>query len=173
VYASLAALASARALDLDLEKAKEGLRALPPLRMRAERVLRGGMTIWNDCYNSNPEAARMMLDLLVSTPATRRIAVLGEMLELGHWSKALHESVGRHAALCKVSVLVGIRGAARNLVDAARAAGLAADAAFFFEEPEAAGLHLRSLARSGDALLFKGSRGTRVELALQAFLGEN
>jgi UDP-N-acetylmuramoyl-tripeptide--D-alanyl-D-alanine ligase len=67
-------------------------------------------------------------------------------------------------------VLVGIRGAARHLVDAARRAGLAADAAYFFEDPVEAGIFLRDFARGGDALLFKGSRGTRVELALNAFL---
>jgi UDP-N-acetylmuramoyl-tripeptide--D-alanyl-D-alanine ligase len=69
-------------------------------------------------------------------------------------------------------VLVGIRGAARHLVDAARQAGLAADAAYFFEAPQDAGRFLRAFARPGDAILFKGSRGTRVELALEEFLAE-
>lgn len=48
------------------------------------------MTVWNDCYNSNPEAAMMMLDLLAATPARRRIAILGEMLELGRSFEDLH-----------------------------------------------------------------------------------
>jgi UDP-N-acetylmuramoyl-tripeptide--D-alanyl-D-alanine ligase len=173
VQTALAAFAAARALDLDLRPLLSSLTRLEPLKMRAQRLLHRGMTVWNDCYNSNPEAARMMVELLAATPAVRRIAVLGEMLELGRWSKELHEAVGFHVVSCGISVLVGIRGAARNLVDAARNAGLAADAAYFFEDPSEAGAFLRTFARGGDALLFKGSRGTRVELALNAFLGSD
>jgi UDP-N-acetylmuramoyl-tripeptide--D-alanyl-D-alanine ligase len=140
--------------------------------MRVEKRLHRGVWIWNDCYNSNPEAVRLMLEMLAGTPAERHIAALGEMLELGRWSKELHEAVGQFAASCGISVLVGIRGAARHLVDAARQAGLAADAAYFFEAPQDAGRFLRAFARPGDAILFKGSRGTRVELALEEFLAE-
>ena len=86
------------------------------------------------------------------------------------WSEPLHREVGKYAARCGVTVLVGIRGDARFLVESAISAGLSSDAAFFFEDPEQAGLHLRSIAREGDAILFKGSRGTRVEKALERFL---
>lgn len=167
---ALAALATARAFDLDLERLKDAVAALEPPKMRLQRIERNGMVIWDDCYNSNPEAACMMLDLLAVTPAVRRIAVLGEMRELGTWAEELHREVGRHAVQCEVSVLVGIRGAARHLVDAARGAGLSAGAAYFFDEPQAAGQFLKTLARPGDSILFKGSRGTRVELALEEFL---
>jgi UDP-N-acetylmuramoyl-tripeptide--D-alanyl-D-alanine ligase len=111
-----------------------------------------------------------MLDVLRDAPARRRIAVLGEMLELGRWSESLHRDVGDYAARCEVSVLVGIRGAARHMLEAALDAGLKAGAAFFFEDPRAAGDFLRREARPGDAILFKGSRGTRVEIALERFL---
>ena len=143
---------------------------LKPGRMRGERFTHRGILIFNDCYNSNPDAARAMIDVLRDTPAQRRIAVLGEMLELGRWSEALHRDVGRYAAECGMSVLVGIRGAARTMVDAAVKAGLSEAAAFFFETPESAGEHLRAIAREGDAVLFKGSRGTRVEQALERFV---
>jgi UDP-N-acetylmuramoyl-tripeptide--D-alanyl-D-alanine ligase len=69
-----------------------------------------------------------------------------------------------------VTVLVGIRGDARFLVESAVYAGLSSDAAFFFEDPADAGVQLRAIAREGDAILFKGSRGTRVERALEKFL---
>ena len=166
----LAALATARAFGLDAAELKDAVAALEPPKMRLQRIERNGMLIWDDCYNSNPEAACMMLDLLAVTPATRRIAVLGEMRELGTWAEELHREVGRHAVQCEVSVLVGIRGAARHLVDAARDAGLPAGVAYFFDEPQAAGQFLKTLARPGDSILFKGSRGTRVELALEEFL---
>lgn len=167
---ALAALAVAKALDLPVAPLPAAIASLQPGRMRLQRVERGGMVIWDDCYNSNPEAAKMMIDLLAETPAERRIAVLGEMLELGRWSEALHRDVGIHAAQCGISVLVGIRGAACHLVDAARGAGLQAGAAYFFDEPAEAGQFLKTIARPGDALLFKGSRGTRVETALEEFL---
>jgi UDP-N-acetylmuramoyl-tripeptide--D-alanyl-D-alanine ligase len=138
--------------------------------MRGERLARNGIEIINDCYNSNPDAVRGMLEVLRDVPAKRRIAVLGEMLELGHWSEPLHREVGLYSARCGVTVLVGIRGDARFLVESAVTAGLSSDAAFFFEDPEQAGLHLRSIAQEGDAILFKGSRGTRVEKALERFL---
>lgn len=168
--AALAALGVARAMGMELKGLVDAIAGLEAASMRTARLERGGMVIWNDCYNSNPEAAKMMLDLLADTKAARRIAVLGEMLELGRWSEELHREVGRHAARRGVTVLVGIRGAARQLVDAGLAAGLDPGAAHFFEDASEAGRFVKTMAREGDALLFKGSRGTRVEQALEAFL---
>ena len=115
-------------------------------------------------------SARAMLAVLRDTPARRRIAVLGEMLELGRWAEPLHREVGNYAAECGIDVLVGLRGAACYMLDAAKRSGLRADAAFFFDDPVPAGQLVRSLAQAGDAVLFKGSRGVHVELALQQFL---
>jgi UDP-N-acetylmuramoyl-tripeptide--D-alanyl-D-alanine ligase len=166
----LAGLTVARELGTKLERLQDAVASLTPAKMRGERRIVDGMTILDDCYNSNPDAARAMLDVLAEVPATRRIAVLGEMLELGSWAEELHRGLGNYAATTGVTVLIGIRGAARHLIDAGRASGLDAGAALFFESPEEAGDHLRKLAREGDAILFKGSRGTRVELALARFL---
>jgi UDP-N-acetylmuramoyl-tripeptide--D-alanyl-D-alanine ligase len=138
--------------------------------MRGQRLEHAGVVILNDCYNSNPDAARVMIDVLRETPAKRRIAVLGEMLELGRWSESLHRDVGSYVARSGIDVLVGIRGEACHLVDAARKAGLAVDAAFFFPDAGSAGEHLRRIAHPGDVILFKGSRGTHVEYALERFL---
>ncbi len=143
---------------------------LAPPPMRGQRLVHDGVVILNDCYNSNPDAARAMIDVLRDTPAKRRIAVLGEMLELGRWSESLHRDVGRYAAASGIDVLIGIRGEACSLVDAAREAGLAVNAAFFFPDATAAGEHLRRIAQPGDAILFKGSRGSHVEHALERFL---
>jgi UDP-N-acetylmuramoyl-tripeptide--D-alanyl-D-alanine ligase len=166
----LAGLAVARVFGIDPRTTRDAVRSLAPGKMRGERLTRDGIEIINDCYNSNPDAVRGMLEVLRDVPAKRRIAVLGEMLELGRWSEPLHREVGLYAARCGVTVLVGIRGDARFLVESAVTAGLSSDAAFFFEDPDQAGLHLRSIAQEGDAILFKGSRGTRVEKALERFL---
>lgn len=165
----LAGLAVARALGIPPGRLGPAIRTLQPSRMRGEIIRRNGVTIINDCYNANPEAVRSMLDLLESTPARRRLAVLGEMLELGGSAERLHREVGRYAAERRIDLLAGVRGAARFAVEAAREAGLAD--AFFFETPEEAGDFIRAAWREGDAVLLKGSRGVAVEKALERLLG--
>ena len=167
----LAGIAVAREFGLKTASLQDPVRAIAPSKMRGERIMHHGILIWNDCYNSNPDAAKAMLDVLRDTPAKRRIAVLGEMLELGQRAEPLHREVGQYAAMSGVSVLMGVRGDARHLVDAAQDAGVLNGAAYlFFETPEEAGDYLKGIAREGDAILFKGSRGTQVEKALQRFL---
>ncbi len=166
----LAGLAVAQLFGIEPERLREAVRSLAPGQMRGERFTHAGITVLNDCYNSNPEAVRAMLDVLRATPARRRFAVLGEMLELGRWSETLHRDVGVYVAGCGIDVLVGIRGAARFTVEQALRSGLPAGAAYFFEDPAEAGDFLRNLPKQGDAVLFKGSRGTHVERALERFL---
>ena len=168
----LAGIAAASLYGIPPAALREAIAQLQPGTMRGKRSHHRGMELINDCYNSSPDAAMSMLDVLHDTPAQRRIAVLGEMLELGPWSETLHREVGRYAAQSGIDVLVAIRGAAKNMADAAISVGLPAGAAFFFEDPAQAGAALQSMARPGDAILFKGSRGTHVERALDAFLAE-
>jgi UDP-N-acetylmuramoyl-tripeptide--D-alanyl-D-alanine ligase len=166
----LAGIAVAGIYGISPSRLRQKVSELKPGKMRGERLRHQGVLIYNDCYNSNPDAVRAMLDVLRDTPARRRIAVLGEMLELGHWTEALHGDIGNYAALSGIEVLVGIRGATRHMLDAAKRAGLPAGAALFYEDPAEAGRMLRTIAQPGDAILFKGSRGVHVELALQAFV---
>jgi UDP-N-acetylmuramoyl-tripeptide--D-alanyl-D-alanine ligase len=166
----LAGLSVARAFGIEAGALAPAIAALEAGERRGRRFVHGGITIFDDCYNSNPEAVRRMLDVLRAEPARRRIAVLGEMLELGRWSESLHREVGRYAAGCGIDLLIGIRGAAREFVAGAVEAGIPRSAAFFFDEPDQAGEYLRREAKAGDAVLLKGSRGTRVERALERLL---
>ena len=109
-----------------------------------------------------------MIDVLTAMPAARRIAVLGEMLELGASSEDLHRQVGRYAAGRGIDILIGIHGSAHAMTAAAQEAGMRA--VHFLDDPEDAGVLVRELARPGDAVLFKGSRGVRVERALERLL---
>jgi len=163
----LAGIAVEEVFGIAPERLRDAVRSLSPGKMRGERLEHNGVIIWNDSYNSNPEAARAMLDVLRETPARRRIAVLGEMLELGQSTEPLHREIGKYAAVEGVDVLVGVRGAARFMVEEAVKAGLSDGAAYFFEDPVAAGDFLHSLLEPGDAVLFKGSRGVKVERALE------
>jgi UDP-N-acetylmuramoyl-tripeptide--D-alanyl-D-alanine ligase len=166
----LAGLAVAQVYGIGPEQLVDAVKNLQPGKMRGERFDHRGILVLNDCYNSNPDAVRAILDVLRDTPARRRIAVLGEMLELGHWAEPLHRDVGNYAVGQGIDVLVGIRGAAWSLVDAAKLAGLSAGAALFFDDPADAGRAVRSIAQPGDAILFKGSRGVHVEKALEQFM---
>ncbi|MBZ5674521.1 MAG: UDP-N-acetylmuramoyl-tripeptide--D-alanyl-D-alanine ligase [Acidobacteriia bacterium] len=166
----LAGIAVAGIYGITPDRLTDRVRNIQPGKMRGERLRHRGILVFNDCYNSNPDAARAMLAVLRDTPARRRIAVLGEMLELGRWAEPLHRDVGTYAAECGIDVLVGLRGAACYMLDAAKRSGLQAGAAFFFDDPIPAGQLVRSLAQPGDAVLFKGSRGVHVERALEQFL---
>ncbi len=122
-----------------------------------------GARIVNDCYNSNPRALDAMVDALLTMKAERRIVVAGEMLELGPEGVTLHESCGVRMAELGLDVVIGVRGLAKGLADAAGAGGAEA---MFFATPEEAGTWLHEHARAGDAVLVKGSRGVRLERAL-------
>jgi UDP-N-acetylmuramoyl-tripeptide--D-alanyl-D-alanine ligase len=169
----LAGVAVAGVYGIGPDRLVSRVRNIQPGKMRGERFQHQGILVFNDCYNSNPDAVRAMLAVLRDTPARRRIAVLGEMLELGRWAEPLHRDVGNYAAECGIDVLVGLRGAACYMLDAAKRSGLRADAAFFFDDPIPAGQLVASLAQPGDAVLFKGSRGVHVERALEQFLASH
>lgn len=162
----LAGLAVASCFGIAAEELVERVAELLPGKMRGQRHEWRGALILDDSYNSNPEAARSMLDALKHEKARRRIAVLGEMLELGHMSERLHRELGEYGVASGLDLLIGVRGASRFMVEGARRAGLSEAAALFFDDPESAGAFLRDFVRSGDAILFKGSRATHVERAL-------
>jgi UDP-N-acetylmuramoyl-tripeptide--D-alanyl-D-alanine ligase len=166
----LAAITVARAFEIPMERLRPAVSTFTAGKMRGERLVHNGVVIWNDCYNSNPEAVRSMLEVLRNTPARRHIAILGEMLELGHASEFLHRQAGRCAAESGIDVLAGVHGAARYMVEEALRAGMPPQAAYFFEDPAEAGEFVRQLAVPGDAVLFKGSRGVAIERAMEKLL---
>ncbi len=130
---------------------------------RGEIIEWRGATLINDSYNSNPRALDAMVDALMAMPAERHIVVAGEMLELGEAAAELHAECGRRMAERGVGVVVGVRGVAKALVEAAREDGVEA---VFVDGAEAVGAWLKENVRAGDAVLLKGSRGVRLERAL-------
>ncbi len=121
-----------------------------------------GITMINDCYNSNPAALDAMVDALLATETPgRKIVVAGEMLELGPEGAELHRQCGRRMAERGVDRLVGVRGLAADLV-----AGFGAEAVFL-ESPAEAGAWLLANLCAGDAVLLKASRGVKLEGALE------
>ena len=135
--------------------------------LRLQRHVRpDGVTVIDDSYNANPESMRAGLDALAAVEAGRRIAVLGEMRELGDGSEAAHVDVGAHAAR---------RGIDRVLVVGEEARGLAVgagDIATVVPDVDAGVTDLRAWLRPGDVVLVKASRGVRLERVTAALLAE-
>jgi UDP-N-acetylmuramoyl-tripeptide--D-alanyl-D-alanine ligase len=162
---AMAAIAVGLEAGIPLAKcvaAVEGLRA--GAKRGQARQFRGA-TIIDDCYNSNPEALKSMILTLASIPAKRRILVAGEMLELGRDAASLHRACGDFAAKQGIDVVIGVRGLAIHVVDAAAEGGAEA---VFVESPDLAAEWLLASLREGDAALLKASRGVRLERALEA-----
>lgn len=158
----LAAVATALEFGVPLDAIPQGVRALVPADHRGVvHRLPNGAIVVDDSYNSSPSALRLALETLASDPrARRRLAVVGEMLELGSQTTAMHEACGRAVADMRLDRLVAVGGPpALALATAAIAAGLpAANVDYVATSAEAAALVSETL-RDGDLLLVKGSRG--------------
>lgn len=164
----LAAAAVAIRFDVPLEDIVERAAGLKPVARRGEVIRAGGVTIIDDSYNSNPTALSRALAMLGGESRyERRVAVIGEMLELGAASEELHRAAGEEAARWNVGVLVAVGGAsARAVVDGAIDAGMAASQVHYVENSKAAADLVAALVTSGDVVLVKGSRGIRTEVVV-------
>ncbi len=164
VYNGLAAVAVGLQRGLTPSEAVAALATLRPADKRGEVLQLGNITVVNDCYNSNPKALDAMVDALASMPGSRHIVVAGEMLELGPAGDEMHRASGRHMAQKKIDILLGVRGRAQQMVEAAKQAGMRAE---FVATPEEAGEWLKREAQDGDVVLLKASRGVKLEKALE------
>ena len=163
---ALAATAVATHYGVPLEEIAERVAALKPASRRGEVWrLRNGVTLVDDSYNSNPRALQRTLEAVAAEQGcTRRLAVLGEMLELGVESVTLHEDCGRAAARAGLARLVTVGGApALAMANAAIAAGMPPSAVSHVSTSDAAADAISSILRAGDLLLVKGSRGIHTE----------
>jgi UDP-N-acetylmuramoyl-tripeptide--D-alanyl-D-alanine ligase len=169
LYNALAAAAVADSCEISIEQIGDALASFSSLKMRGEiREFKEGFTVIDDSYNSNPQALLEMVTTLASAEGyKRRVVVAGEMLELGSAGPRLHREAGRSIASHDVDLLIGVRGLARELVEAARQSGLTAESAVFCETPDEAAEILKQSVRAGDLILIKGSRGVRTDIVVE------
>jgi UDP-N-acetylmuramoyl-tripeptide--D-alanyl-D-alanine ligase len=167
IYNALAGIAVGLQYGIELREAAESLASLSAGDKRGQLVEFGGATIINDCYNSNPKALDSMVRALASMPAQRRIVVAGEMLELGTSAEELHRECGRHMGNSGVSLVLGVRGLARHIVEGGAEEHVAGA---FVDTPEEAGVWLHDNLKPGDLVLLKASRGVRLECALDVWM---
>jgi UDP-N-acetylmuramoyl-tripeptide--D-alanyl-D-alanine ligase len=171
----LAATAVALELGVPLDVIRDTAATLRAADRRGVvRHLRDGVVLIDDSYNSSPAALVRALDVMArETRSAGRVAVLGEMLELGDHAIGLHESSGRAAAAAGLRLLVAVGGApARALADAAVAAGMPAGGVIHFESSAEAAPAVVAALRSGDLVLVKGSRGTRCDVVVDRIVQE-
>ena len=172
VYNALAAVTVALLLGMPPEKIQTQLEGFRNTGMRQRIYTQNGMTIIEDCYNAGPESTQAALEVLGNYHTTgRRIAVLGDMLELGNRSSAEHYRIGRIAAT-KADMLFTYGHHSLRTVTGAITGGMAPKNAEHFDTHEDLAHVLRTRAAEGDVLLFKGSRGMKMEQALHLFLDE-
>jgi UDP-N-acetylmuramoyl-tripeptide--D-alanyl-D-alanine ligase len=133
--------------------------------MRGELIrFANGVTVIDDSYNSNPQALLQSVRAVAKAKGfLRRIVIAGEMLELGGMGEALHQECGREIAALEIDRLVGVRGLAAEMVKSASQEVPAT----FCQTPEEAAEILIAEARAGDLVLIKGSRGVRMEKAIE------
>jgi UDP-N-acetylmuramoyl-tripeptide--D-alanyl-D-alanine ligase len=171
----LAATAVALELGVPLDQIAARAAALQPAPHRGAVLrLSTGITVVDDSYNSSPTALRRALDVIARDDRPgRKAAVLGEMLELGAHSRALHEECGRAAAAAGLNRLIAVGGdAARSLADAAVAAGLPAAVVSWVPDSVAAAHLIVEWAGPGDLVLVKGSRGIKTDLVVERMQAE-
>ena len=154
----LAAIATARAVGLSWDGIARGVRGVVT-NFR-------GATIYDDTYNSNPYALSRALDLLHQADVTgRRVAVIGDMLELGERELQYHYESGRSIPE-SVDVVIAVGRRSASLLDGARHAGFTEERLFHFDDAESAGKFLQSFIREGDVVMLKASRGVGLDKAV-------
>ena len=171
----LAATAVGVHFDVPLDTMGERAARLTPAHHRGDVVrLAQGVVVIDDSYNANPTATRRAIDVLrLSATSGRRVAVIGEMLELGDHGELLHQQVGEAAAKAGVDQLVAIGGPnAVGVAVAAIMAGMPRANAHYFKTSEDAANAFASFVRAGDLVLVKGSRGIRTDLVVDRLKAE-
>ena len=167
---ALAAVSVGLELGVDPGKIRENLANFRNLAGRQEIFRAGEYTIIKDCYNAGPESMKAALEVLGKRPG-RHVAVLGDMLELGACTQAEHYRVGRIAAR-KTQLLLVYGPNGSRVISGAITGGMTDTQAVSFEDQQKMAAALKRLAKPGDVILFKGSRGMHMERVLELFLKE-
>ena len=168
VYAALAAAAVGLELGMTGEEIARGIAGYQTVGDRARVIHVGDITVVSDCYNANPNSVRAALDSL-SALEGRRVCLLGDMLELGPGSDALHEGVGAYAAKKGIDLVVGCGPHSRFTVQGAEAAGAKT---LYFPDKPALLEKLGDIIRPGDCVLVKASLGMGFKEVVQRLTGE-
>lgn len=165
IYNALAAIVVGRLLGISEKMMKEGIFKVKAEKMRLNMYERSGVKIINDAYNANPQSMTAALDIL-NKHKGRRIAVLGDMLELGLYADSEHNAIGEYAA-DSTDILIVCGENTKMVKKGAIAAGMKETNISIFKTSDEAGRHLKSILKAKDMILIKGSRGMKMENVLK------
>jgi UDP-N-acetylmuramoyl-tripeptide--D-alanyl-D-alanine ligase len=162
---ALSAVAIACLFGVEVQQIKEALENFQPFPMRMEVVpLKGGTTLINDAYNANPYSTELALETLAEAKGRgRTIAVLGDMLELGSFTKEAHEQIGKKVRELSIDFLLALGEEASTVVQSAIRHGFPMKSAWVVENHSEAISLLREMIQDGDWILIKGSRRMAME----------
>jgi UDP-N-acetylmuramoyl-tripeptide--D-alanyl-D-alanine ligase len=176
IYAALAAAAVGLYFELNLIEVAQALSsfALPAGRMNILPGIKHTFII-DDTYNASPESVIAALDILGRIKvdeAASKYAVLGDMLELGHYTEEGHQAVGRKVASSQINYLIAIGERARDIERGSQAGGLSLDHIFYFDHAAEAARFLQNRLQAGDLVLVKASQGMRLEKVVKEIMAE-
>lgn len=168
---SLAVLGALSEMGLDIQEGAKGLLNFKPSKLRMEISEYNGIRVINDSYNANPDSMKSVLSILKSDiSGRRRVAVLGDMLELGERSEHYHREVGCYAKEC-CDLLVAFGKEGTFVIEGAKSEGMDSEKLFSSGEKDEIAQYLRKNLRTGDIVLLKGSRGMYMEELIRAVFG--
>ena len=169
LYNALAATAAGMLFGLTAEEIQEGIRTVKAVDGRSHVIRTDRLTLIDDCYNANPVSMKAALDLLHMTElsevfedAARKVAVLGDMFELGTDEAALHREVGVYAAKKQIDVLVCVGNLCKYMYEGAQAVRSVTNC-YYFEDKEALEAQMDTVIQDGDLVLVKASHGMHFE----------
>ncbi len=176
VYAALAGIAVGTAYKMNLVDIADALKNIKPPKGRMNLIpgIKYSMII-DDTYNSSPiavKAALAAMQSIILPEGQRKIAVLGDMLELGERSASAHREIGFKIIENGIDYLIAVGKEARLIAEAAQEAGLSADKVEYFEDRDKAGIFLQNMIQKGDLILVKGSQGMRMEKIVLEVMAE-
>ncbi len=178
VYNALAAILTGFLYNMTMEEIIRGVAAFKPTGMRQDVAILESMVIIKDCYNASPTSMKSGLEVLsVTKPKTkdassRRVAVLGDMLELGDYVEEAHRSVGGLCCEYGVDCLIAVGANSKSVVEGAIDNGFNSSELYMFYDNNTTKEHIMEILKPNDVVLFKGSRGMRLE-ELADFVAEN
>jgi len=171
IYPSLIGVAIGEHFGLTGDEIEEGILHFVPTRMRMNILHRGeDITVLDDTYNANPQSMRAAISVLADAPSSWKVAVLGDMFELGPFAPALHKGVGEYLGKAKIDCLVAVGELAAHLAQGARDSGVSQ--VYHCQDKQQAKKVLSQIIKPDSTILVKASRGMALE-ELSAFLKEN
>ena len=159
VYNSLCAVCVGKALNINIENIISGIKNFKLTKNRMEIIKVNNITIINDCYNANFDSMKAGIENLAKMNAKRKIAILGDMLELGEYSEKLHKAVGKEVAKNNINELIVVGNESKNIANEAKKCGMNEENIHEFDKNDDVIKYIKSNNKEEDCILIKASNG--------------